>query len=550
MDFPETDVICGPCTDPTQEALDFQALLNDMLDNSISLVDNSANINSYITGTTLASGIFSSFTNCAEYQSMGISNATNCTNLGLTIDLGEDCGGSFNSLANISLYAQDPNNPYCIEFIEDFTGIRAVNFASGDCGEVYEFEIDGIIPMDCNDNEGNSFVKVTFTGVVTTANLPIRSCQTTYSVTNACDPGSNSINPFIYGVRGNWNAVKSFAFLNDRGTMSIQPNDPTNIRTSGTIQNFTPFWQYTGGEWKAMENGWQWTTEVTKRIPEGFDVETVDPLGRYASVQYGYDNRLPVSVAANARHNNIAYANFEYGEDDCKAHFLFDKDYTLFEEIGEAHSGRKSAKIIPGDKLAIKTGFSDGNVSPSTNFVPYTLQEIDKIRGFAPELNTDPSPDVYNKYVIAFWVKSDLYNGSAPVFEYNDAAVKVRADANTLSPISIQRSKIIDGWQQVEYLFDIPKHASNLLEIEFHNNGVSDNIYIDDVRIHPFDSHVQTYVYAEDTQWLLASGDLNGFFKFYNYDKSGKLTGVRQETAEGIISLETHREYVKPREIN
>ncbi len=168
------------------------------------------------------------------------------------------------------------------------------------------------------------------------------------------------VNPYRNGTLGNWRAKRSLVFLTERLQSSLNRN--TNIRKDGAYGYFEPFWTppLAGGEWKAgvpatnMVNNWTYTSEITLFSPFGFELENRDPLDRYSAATYGYGNTLPTAVASNARYKEIGFDNFEENA-ACKTcaedHFGFKETGSIKITSDESHSGRKSLKIPPGEKV-------------------------------------------------------------------------------------------------------------------------------------------------------------------------------------------------------
>jgi hypothetical protein len=102
------------------------------------------------------------------------------------------------------------------------------------------------------------------------------------------------------------------------------------------------------------------------------------------------------------------------------------------------------------------------------------------------------------------------------------------------------KSTIIDGWQKVEYRFEIPNGTTGDIEIRFTDN-IGDYSYIDDVRIHPFNSSMKSYVYDPLSFRLWAELDDNNYATFYEYDEEGKLLRIKKETERGIQTIQESR---------
>lgn len=168
-------------------------------------------------------------------------------------------------------------------------------------------------------------------------------------------------NPYVRGTRGNWRKCKTYVQLTGRTQDKLNGN--TNVREDGTYTSFSPFWKApqknTQDPWQKSLDTWKMTSEVTVYSPYGMELENKNALDIYSSAVYGYNNSLPLTVAANAKYKEVAFDGFEdYDFDACKSdHF----SYKLLSgnnndklEKGKSHSGRTSIKVAPNSELELK----------------------------------------------------------------------------------------------------------------------------------------------------------------------------------------------------
>lgn len=147
-------------------------------------------------------------------------------------------------------------------------------------------------------------------------------------------------------------------------------------------------------------------------------------------------------------------------------------------------------------------------------------------------------PKIGEKYWISAWVKEDV---PSPVTTYTFA--KLSVDFVGSGSPSVQFSatgEIIDGWQRIVGSFIIPSGTTDL-DINLDNTGSSYQVFFDDVRIHPYNSSMKSYVYDPETLWLVAELDDNNFATFYEYDNEGKLIRIKKETSRGIMTIQESR---------
>ncbi len=161
-------------------------------------------------------------------------------------------------------------------------------------------------------------------------------------------------NPYLYNVKGEYRAQKSYAYLTSRnnGELGYHP------RNEGFYEEYLPFYQYASGSWSKHPDQWTFASEVTRVSPIGAELENRDALGRYSAAQYDYYGSLPSAIASNAAYGEIGFDNFEYVDFDnitSQDHFSFKEAIATTSGAQvtgeESHTGRKSVRINAGQSL-------------------------------------------------------------------------------------------------------------------------------------------------------------------------------------------------------
>ena len=165
---------------------------------------------------------------------------------------------------------------------------------------------------------------------------------------------------------------------------------------------------------------------------------------------------------------------------------------------------------------------------------------------FAQQTRNSFAPEIGKKYIVSGWVKEDHPDQK---HTYEDSAIEVvfidLNDEPILPPPSTSfifepQGKIIDGWQRVIGLFEIPD-STELFQIKLVNNNTTIDCYFDDIRVFPYNGNMKTFVYDEDTQRLMAELDENNYATFYEYDLEGGLVRVKKETENGVYTIQETR---------
>lgn len=142
-------------------------------------------------------------------------------------------------------------------------------------------------------------------------------CDTTYciqtstSTTCKSNISDTTVNPYRFGALGNWRPTQSFVYYDNRKEADF--SQPTDIRNNGTITGFLPYWSFTTGKLSPATDTikWVWNTESTLFNKRGLELENLNALGIYNSVQYGFNESLPLAVTQNSPYKAQAYEGFE-----------------------------------------------------------------------------------------------------------------------------------------------------------------------------------------------------------------------------------------------
>jgi len=140
------------------------------------------------------------------------------------------------------------------------------------------------------------------------------------------------------------------------------------------------------------------------------------------------------------------------------------------------------------------------------------------------------------KYILSAWVK--VQNTPTDVYRYTKQKVKINYIENNHVAQSIvidPKGPMIDGWQKIEGEFTL-SNSVNRIEIVLVNES-NHVAFFDDVRVHPYNSKMQSFVYDPVNLRFVAQLDENNYATFYEYDEEGNLIRVKKETERGIMTV-------------
>lgn len=163
-------------------------------------------------------------------------------------------------------------------------------------------------------------------------------------------------------------------------------------------------------------------------------------------------------------------------------------------------------------------------------------------------------PDPNKRYWVSGWVKvldANASQNSIPqVISYdngangNTAGIELSFVGSGTTFYFRPSGDIIEGWQRIAGEFTTPNGATEV-NIKLNNPNTAANppkvAYFDDIRIHPFNGSMKSYVNDPDTFWLTAELDDNNYATFYEYDMEGKLIRIKKETNKGVVTIKENR---------
>ncbi|HEX9981244.1 MAG TPA: choice-of-anchor J domain-containing protein [Flavobacterium sp.] len=162
-------------------------------------------------------------------------------------------------------------------------------------------------------------------------------------------------------------------------------------------------------------------------------------------------------------------------------------------------------------------------------------------------------PEPGKKYLLSAWVKEeskeqvkDYVHAKINIVFYNDKKALTEHVINPPLPAFGTSGEIIDGWQRIVGTFTAPVSTNPTLNtitlgIELNNGGDTVPVYFDDIRIHPLDGSMKSFVYDPETFKLMSELDENNYSTFYEYDNEGGLVRIKKETAKGIKTIQETR---------
>jgi hypothetical protein len=397
---------------------------------------------------------------------------------------------------------------------------------------------------------------------------PIQAARLQVEICQLCDTISDNtcrsivmdtaFNPYVTGALGNWRGHKNYVYYGQRS--ESDPLAQTNIRKNGTFADFTPFWSFENNSLKASEDSsrWVWNSEMTLFNKKGLEIENKDPLGRYNSGLYGYNLSMPTAVIQNAKYREAAFDGFEdydFQDQTCDTACQGDRhlDFSPYKaklSTIEKHTGKTSLMLAANEQAALSFSLADGQQDSTSARLTFSTANntcasnavLKEIKAGKEILLPSFSPYKGKRMLVSAWVKEEQTCNCA---SYVNNRVRILFSGGNSTTISFNPSgNLIEGWQRYEGVFDIPQNASGMT-VSLEATGAT-SVFFDDLRIHPFNANMKSFVYNNTDLKLMAELDENNYATFYEYDDDGTLIRVKKETEKGIKTItETRSALVK-----
>lgn len=358
------------------------------------------------------------------------------------------------------------------------------------------------------------------------------------------------INPYPTGIKGKLVADGQYSYQSER----VNATHEFGTRFDGQIDTVVPFYKINAGEWYKINESnhpdydaadpyqkWRQLGETKLYDQFGKPLESADQIDIHSAVIYGYDHQyeiVPIAQAVNARKQEIAFDGFEdydyYQSQNLNlqtTHFNFadELNSNVMLSTTHRHSGLSSLKILPENTASVTKLVGQVWTNPTDGMTDSTFiaDSCLCIPPFAPTAGD---------YIIGGWVKVGSVAGSSETYVAAKIEVVVNLSGSSTSYPFLGSGPIIDGWQRVEGNFTIPSNAVSIT-VNLENDNADEDVYFDDLRIHPFLAGMTTTVYDPKTLLPLATHDGYNFTTFYNYDENLNQVRVRVETTEGIKTI-------------
>lgn len=342
-------------------------------------------------------------------------------------------------------------------------------------------------------------------------------------LTNVSPAFATSLDPAVYLSQNATSTSGGFS-----ATLGVA--NSTQLKTNGQA-NFLHHLQFTNNWFIQVPTGY-YNFGLT-----GSDITNSATSGDYFNAQvYIYDVNNNVvkyytstgNAKLNSTYSQVYLCKGTYKiKVDILNHFDYDIQYT-------------GAFPPPGTAITKLYNFTFTTNAPTDSY-----KDLASITGCNFTLPIAAAPSMINptfsipagkQMLFSAWVREDCGNPCVQK-TYTLNQVKFQYNDGSGAPITFSPSgPIIEGWQRYEGVIPIAPATATSCALSFVNNSTK-MVYFDDIRIHPFNANMKSYVYDPVNLRLTAELDANNYAKFYEYDPEGTLIRTKAETREGIKTI-------------
>jgi hypothetical protein len=200
-----------------------------------------------------------------------------------------------------------------------------------------------------------------------------------------------------------------------------------------------------------------------------------------------------------------------------------------------AYSGAED-KLTPNGFFGGMVSKGDGTIDPAKFHTGKASLSLPASKsGYNVTLATS---SIRKHFQVSAWVHKDNISNIKLSYEFYDAGTSGPVEPTFASLTATASKKALD-WYLVETSIPVPQSSTSeiknyVLKARIANTGTAP-VWIDDFRIHPYNSVMTSYVFDESDK-LSHVLDNNNLYTEYKYDKAGRLTSTYKESFNSTSS--------------
>ena len=262
-----------------------------------------------------------------------------------------------------------------------------------------------------------------------------------------------------------------------------------NLDQDGTFTGYSGV--YDGFNWSlsatSQPGQWQKTAETSLYDHYSMPLESMDINGNYISTKM-FDKSSKVASVANAAYGEQFYTGAEYSNVPGTTYIAQQVFGEVYRTNEKAHTGNYSMKLNPSNSAYAGVLLKGGKHKAG-------------------------------HYKMSLWAHKD---------NYQNLRFKIGSGG---TPVLFNGEKVFAGeWVQLNHYFERtePQVANSRAILIVSNSG---DVYVDDLRLHPVQSSMTSYVYNDWDELTHVMGS-NNMATYYEYDSAGRLKRTYVEVAD------------------
>lgn len=278
--------------------------------------------------------------------------------------------------------------------------------------------------------------------------------------------------------------------------------DHPAVTGKGDIDGATPFYwsKYFNNE--EQYKSWKKASSQTLYDEYSHILEVKDINGNYAMTQYDAKTNYPIASTSFAQYQDAGFSSFENG-------YAKNTRYTDG-EILVGNQGFIASELAHSGKYSLKIGNGMG----VSKHIPVSTYNANR------------------KVVSQFWMHEDYAQGLHFKFKQLDEHGQELSNTGATGLIDVSAFDKFGSWYKIEVVSDPIQELANQVCIELYKNTGGANVYIDDLRVMPYESSMTSSVLDEQNRPWYHLGSSNTYTR-YEYNERGEVVKVYVETPEG-----------------
>ncbi len=305
----------------------------------------------------------------------------------------------------------------------------------------------------------------------------------------------NDFSNYERGKKGHWRSKQSYVYRSEINESRVEDYAEYRNYNDGTFSMKLFNWR----DQNLNDSKWLLTATVDSYTPNGQPAQDHNILNIYSAAKYAENGTQLSMVAQNAQEDQVMFQHFEqlYDSKYFDDGLAYDAAAATWTQQ-RAHTGKSSVLLKSGAR------FDVGSINAAAGS---------------------------QKMMMRLWASNDKgVDALNRVLQLVESDVQESTNAHYYYPKRIASS---GHWQLYEFEFTHSRDSKFEIVAK---EGFKGKVFLDDLRIQPYEAEAVCYVYDE-AQRLIAQFDDQHFASLFEYNAEGALIRKSKETTRGIKTI-------------